>query len=386
MKKDRWLLLLSGCMLSGCVNGPLPEKAAWPWEDGHGQAENYFSIRGNVANFDAPPTAVKPVSTESPETRSPETNPAPEAAAMKTQPSALPVLSQTGSDKIHDNLKREYDFTVRDIKTAPPSYLPMDSVRTGHDITAFNHGNAPVSVTVGIAPQLSQNLATDRTLPLTAVIRPNSEQALVRVGPKIRSENYTFRYTYSWSIGDYAARHNCPEHYRFPFGDNVKAFASVSDGDTASAYTRHAVLFSMPAGTPVLVARKGRVVQIKTDRVDVLHDDSTIATYGHLGRISEGVTVGKAVSTDDAIGVVGTTADKKEGYVQLAVWRPEPLPVTSLKAVSQIEGFDFVSFPLQFCGTDPGDCRVVRSSQMVSRTRMTGAGKQGKRKVKAKSI
>jgi len=84
--------------------------------------------------------------------------------------------------------------------------------------------------------------------------------------------------------------------------------------------------------------------------------------------------------------VVGTTADKKEGYVQLAVWRPEPLPVTSLKAVSQIEGFDFVSFPLEFCGTDPGDCRVIRSSQMVSRTRMTGAGKQGKRTKKAKSI
>lgn len=135
MKIARSLLLLSGCMLSGCVNGPLPEKAAWPWEDGHGQAENYFSIRGNVANFDAPPTAVKPVSTESPESRSPDTNPAPEAAAMKTQPPAVPALGQTGSDKIHDNLKREYDFTVRDIKTAPPTYLPMDSIRTGHDIT-----------------------------------------------------------------------------------------------------------------------------------------------------------------------------------------------------------------------------------------------------------
>jgi len=160
----------------------------------------------------------------------------------------------------------------------------------------------------------------------------------------------------------------------------------VSDNANTSTYTRYAVIFSMPVGTPVLAARKGTVVQIKAGKIDILHDDSTIATYSHLGKISEGIIAGKAVATEDIIGVVGTTADKIEGYMQLTVWRPEPLSIASLKKVSQSVGFDFVSFPLEFCSTDSSECRVITEDQMVSRNKMTGSKNQGKRKLKTKSI
>jgi hypothetical protein len=301
MKTGWWVLLLAGCLISGCAGGQLPEKAAWPWEHakdtGNNQTGDYATIRGNVANFGEAPKAVKPVNPEDLKPHVPDSNPAPETPLTNTQPPVPLTESKSGSGKFKDSANREYDFTVRDIKTAPPSYLPADAVRTAYDITAFNHGKAPVSVTIGIDPAASQNIATDKTLPLNAVVTPDSDQALVRIGPKMKNEAYNFRYAYSWNIGDYTAIHNCPEHYRVPFGNDVKAFASVSGNATTSTYTRYAVIFSMPVGTPVLAARKGIVVKIKTDNVDILHDDSTIASYSHLGKISDSIVSGKSVST-----------------------------------------------------------------------------------------
>jgi len=384
LKIGSWLLLLSGCMMSGCVSGPLPQKAAWPWEyakdTGNNQTGDYVTIRGNVANFDQPPKAVKPVIPEAPEPPLPESRPAPETSLMKSQPPVLPTESSSAAGKIKDSAKKDYDFTVSDIKLTPPSYLPEDSDRSAYDITAFNHGNAPVSVTIGIDPAASQNITTDKTLPFNAVVTPNSVQALLRIGPKVKNERYNFKYSYSWNIGDYTASHNCPEHYRFPFANNVKAFAGASDNADSSTYTRYAVIFSMPVGTPVLAARNGTVVQIRTDKIEILHDDSTIATYGHLGKISEGIMAGKPVSTEDMLGVAGTAADKRDAYMQLTVWRPEPRPIASLTTVSQRAGFDLVSFPLEFCSTGSSECRVLTQGQPVSRNILTAIKKPGKRK------
>lgn len=368
MKSARWFLLLAGCMIFGCASGPVPQQAAWPWEHskdyGNNQTGDYFTFRGNVANFGEAPKVMKSVSPEAVQPHIPDSNSASETSVTKTQPSLLSTESEAGSGTIESNAEREYDFIVRDVKVAPQSYLPMETVRATYDITALNHGNSPVSVTIGIDPS-SQNISTDKTLPFYAVVPPNSDKALMRIRPKFKNESYNFSYTYSWNIGDYTASHNCPEHYRFPFGKNVQAFASVSDDTNTSLLTRNAVIFSMPVGTPVLAARKGIIIQIKNDKIDILHDDSTIATYGHLGKIAEGIFAGKAVSTEDIIGVVGTTADKKEGYMQLTVWRPEPPPIASLKTVSSSVGLDHVSFPIKFCSTDSSGLNTVQEHKNV---------------------
>jgi murein DD-endopeptidase MepM/ murein hydrolase activator NlpD len=249
-----------------------------------------------------------------------------------------------------------------------------------YDITAFNHGNAPVIVAMRINPDSTRNISTDKTLPLTAVVPPHTDQAVVHVGPKNKKEPYNFSYTYSWSIGDSAASHRCPEHYRFPFGDNIRAFASVSDNASSTPFTRYAVVFSMPVGTPVLAARKGTVVRINDagDKIDILHDDSTIATYSHLGKLADSVVVGKAVSTDDVIGIADTVGTQNQAYLQLTVWRPEPLSVASATTNTPGAAFDLVSFPLEFCNAGSSECGVLTQSQAVSRNKVPEAKKQGK--------
>lgn len=385
--KRSWILLLAGAMLSGCVNGALPDKAAWPWESAKDydrvQTGNFIGIRGNVANFGEPPKAVQPVNPESLRPQTPAANAAREYSLP--QPPVPPTKSATSPDSSIPPAKRDYDFSLSTVKIDPPAYLPAESVRTEFDIMAFNHGNAPVSVSIGIDPASSQNIAADKPLPSHFVVKPHTDQALVHIGPKVKNEGLNFRTSYSWNIGDFTATHSCPEHYRFPFNKNVTALASVSDAASSATFTRYAVIFVMPVGTPVLAARNGVVVQIKPDRVDLLHEDATIATYGHLGAIAEGIVAGKAVTTEDAIGVTGTSDDQKEGFLQLTVWRPEPLPTASLKTVSQSEGFDFISFPLEFCNADASQCGVLTQGQRVSRNPLPAVKRQGMGTSKKKS-
>lgn len=381
MKKGRWLMLLAVCMLSGCVRGPLPERAAWPWETSRDyekmQTGGYIGMRGNVANFDEPPKALQPVTPEAVKVTVPEPTASMNPAANKPQLPQGSAESEVGLEKKNAKAKNEYDFSVRDVKILPPTYLPANSVRSSFEITALNHGNAPVSVSIGIDPESSQNISPDKTLPANFVVKPDSDQALVRIEQKVKGEGFKFRTTYSWSIGDYTASHNCPEHYQYPISKGVKAFASVGADSNDSSNSR---FFSMPAGSTVLAARKGTVVQIKQGRVNILHDDSTIGTYFLVGKISEEIYVGKRVTTEDVIGVVGTTINNQEGYLRLTVWRPEPLPVTSLKAVSASGGFDMVSFPLEFCSADLSQCRILTKDQAVSRESLSGASKQGSRR------
>jgi hypothetical protein len=383
LKFGRLIPLLAGCIVMGCVSGPQQPKGAWPWEygkeTGNHQTGGHIAMSRNVAQFGEVPKAVKPLTPENRETPIPGASSPPEASESKPHPALLPANGKSGSDPVKDKLKREYDFTVNKIMNAPPAYLSMDAVRITHDLTACNRGNAPVSVTITFDPIASRNVSTDKALPLTAIVPPNTDQVLVNIARKMKNESNIVSYSYSWSVGDYTAPHRCPEHYRFPFGDNIRAFASVSDTVNSTPYTRNAVIFSMPAGTPVLAARKGTVIQIKTDdRIDILHEDSTIATYRHIGKIARGITVGKAVSTDDIIGIAATAENQKEAYLQLTVWRPEPAPI---KSNSPGSGFDLVSFPLEFCSAKTDKCGVITHNQAVSRSTMTESKNQAKHKV-----
>lgn len=140
----------------------------------------------------------------------------------------------------------------------------------------------------------------------------------------------------------------------------------------------------MPVDTPVFAARKGTVVRKAKNKLDILHEDSTIATYNHLGKIADDIVVGKVISTEDVIGTAGAV-DSKEAYIQLTVWRPEAPPAGSATSAPPNMGFDLVSFPLEFCSRSSNECSILTQSQWLSQNKVTEAKKQRKPKPGNKS-
>jgi len=258
----------------------------------------------------------------------------------------------------------EYDFSLIDDLSAESPYMP--GTRSDARIIAVNRGYAPVSVTLNFNPESTENVKPDIPLPHTAVILPQSDTVLTRLSPIDAGKGMKFSFTYSWQLGDFTAGHQCPEHYRFPFADTVRAFASVPDPKTSDPITRYSVQFSLPAQSKVLAARSGMVVRVKNNNdIDILHNDSTIATYSHLGGVEKGVCAGRRVSAGDMLGVAGKSEKPGNAYIQVTVWRPEKPSNGVLSARGTGSHFQTASFPLEFC-SDLQGCKVVTYNQRIS--------------------
>jgi len=378
IKYPRNLLILGALFICGCTTLP-EQKDVWPWEYGRGQGEpntgDYAAFRAGIANFGEPPKTVRPVSiTPHPA----EQQSAAISPAADTEPPAVGVQRK---EKATSGKKDGYDFSVSTRKSLVVDNLLLDSGRPAYDMIAANEGNAPVSVAIQLNTSASQNVTSDKPLPCSAVVPPHSERTLLQFSAKNRKQGFNFSYNTSWSIGDYTAVHNCPEQYLFPFGEKVRALASVAATSDDSPFTRNAVVFSVPKNTPVLAARKGVVIQISPNgKVDILHEDATIATYHHLERINEYVAVGTTVTTDDIIGIAATGGTNTDAFIQLTVWRPQAQASEHLQAGSQRTGFEAVSFPLAFKSAGAGNGKVLTKNQPVSRGALGLSKKQAKRR------
>jgi hypothetical protein len=388
-KSFQFALLLTGCFMVGCV-ATQPHNASWPWNTKNDydmkQTGDFIAASVGVAQFGDAPKAVEPIHPETFDLHRSETapqTPAPSAISDgKFDTLSLSTATIPDLDKKPTNAG-EYDFSVQVIAAAPLSYLPVETVKPEYPVTAINRGTAPVSLAFDIDSDSHQKWSADKPLPFYAVIPPHCEMIVAHLSAKTKYDSGSFRFSYSWSLGGYNASHLSPEHYQFPFPTKVNAVATMPIGDSQpSSADKNSIIFVMPVSTPILAARKGTVVRIKgKSKVEVLHDDSTIASYEHLGEIDRGISVGSVVSTEDRIGIVGALGKEKEGYLRLTVWRPEPRPAASFKAGSSSPGFDIVSLPLEFCSANFKGCRALTNDQTVSRSPIA----EKKRKVKGKA-
>lgn len=381
IKYARGPLILGGLIICGCTTLP-EQKNIWPWEYGRGQGEpntgDYATFRAGIANFSEPPKKVTPVKPESITPHPAEQQSAAIPPAAKTEPSAV---GDQRKEKATRGTNEGYNFSVHTRKNLIVDSLLLDNGSATYDIIAANDGNAPVAVAINLESGASHNITSDHPLPYSDVVPAHTERTLMQLSAKNKQQGFIFSYNTSWSLGDYNAIHNCPEQYLIPFSEKIRAFASVSNTAEDSPYTRYAVIFSVPKKTPVLPARKGVVVQISPNgKVDILHEDATIGTYYHLERINDYVVVGKAVTTDDIIGIAATSDNDTMAFIQLAVWRPEPQSSEHLQAGTQLIRFEGSSFPLAFKSAGAEKAKVLAKNQPVSRGALHSSKKQVKRR------
>jgi len=166
---------------------------------------------------------------------------------------------------------------------------------------------------------------------------------LTIVSPSMHAE---FPFTWKFTYGDPLATHRPSARYRFPFGGKEKRVLTQGQNGTfthkgTSAYSYD---FGMPIGTPILAARRGRVVEVndgytksgvspdfldKANAVTILHADGTFATYAHLDP-GAGVRSGMFVNVGELIGRSGHTGFSTGPHLHFSVWKATSVGATTV--------------------------------------------------------
>jgi murein DD-endopeptidase MepM/ murein hydrolase activator NlpD len=182
------------------------------------------------------------------------------------------------------------------------------------------------------------------------LLQPQSRELLVR----LQHPGADLKFIWTIALGSPDAQHKPPGPYRAPFAAGSTYVISQA---YPQAYThttpdsKYAVDIALPDGTPVYAARDGLVINVRHDAfrggasaammdqanmVEVLHDDGTIALYGHLHWDSIRVHIGQQVSRGESLGNSGSTGFSTGPHLHFVVVRNT--------------GFTAVSEPIEFAG------------------------------------
>ena len=193
----------------------------------------------------------------------------------------------------------------------------------------------PVEVQISLTQAL--NVESFPPLPKSFVVRGPSEIRAVSLRPKSKGERWGYRTEIRAMLGDPNGKHTPSQPYRVPF-ETGKSFP-ISQGFNGS-YThntpssQYAVDIAMPEGTDIYAARNGRVMEVSNDffsggaqekymdkanLIRILHDDGSMAVYGHLRLESARVTPGAKVKRGQRIGISGNTGFSSGPHLHFVV-------------------------------------------------------------------
>ena len=208
-------------------------------------------------------------------------------------------------------------------------------------------------VTMRIAITQSDLAGVLRGTNYPATLEPGARKVLFAV-PHGESARPQLKYVWSVALGSPEASHNPPRPYRAPFAVGTSYRVSQAYPDHFTHVTRdsvYAIDIAMPDDTAVYAARAGTVINVRHDSfrggtagamadqanlIEILHDDGTIAVYGHLHWDSIRVRIGQHVALAEYIADSGNTGFSSGPHLHFAVWR---------------NGGDAdVSVPVQFAG------------------------------------
>lgn len=252
-----------------------------------------------------------------------------------------------------------------------PFKLVTKAEGTDQQVVAENSGPAPITVYVSLT---GENYASDREWPITTVVPPYTTLALGRIYASDKNAGgYNFLFKYSHHFGRIDAVHDADAAYRLPFEEGAAFPVSQAHGGRLTSHNNrenlYAVDFAMPAGSAVLAARGGVVIDVtlrhheggfdirfidKANTVAIVHDDGTVAEYAHLSPGSDLVKVGQRVNKGERLGYSGNTGYSSGPHLHFIVSRPT---VTDGKITR-------VSVPVQFYANDP----AVRFSAQAGTT------------------
>jgi murein DD-endopeptidase MepM/ murein hydrolase activator NlpD len=242
-----------------------------------------------------------------------------------------------------------YPFTVTSAK-----------VGQGYQIIAHNRGHAPISVQVSLTSV--ENISSDQSFPLFAVIRPNSDTTLATIRAANPARSFRFSTQNRFHPGNFRASHDPGTVYRLPFEDDRSFVIGQAPGGPMTSHntpdSEQAIDFTMPENTLIVAARNGVVISAESankfggqdksmlrmaNHVRILHADDSIATYAHLAPRGVIVGVGQRVEAGTVIGYSGSTGYSSGPHLHFAVHQLLRKP----------DGFASISVPIRFYVGNP---------------------------------
>jgi murein DD-endopeptidase MepM/ murein hydrolase activator NlpD len=230
----------------------------------------------------------------------------------------------------------------------------------GVTLFARNTYFAPVQILYRIAKP--QNVAAETPREGLQMLPPRSETQLIEVRKSDAADPIAFDYEFKFLTGDPRAQHRPERPYRLPYAVTTSYEVSQAYPDAIThrdPSSNYAVDFVMPIGTNVLAARAGTVIEVASDFhesgddaaidgpranvVRVLHDDGTMALYGHLNWHSIRVVPGQRVERGEYLADSGNTGFSTGPHLHFVVQRNR--------------GGAIISLPVEFAGV--GDSPIV---------------------------
>ena len=211
-------------------------------------------------------------------------------------------------------------------------------------VEAENRSTIPIGINIRFKQLV--NVTPYPRPPVVAAVPPGKTRQIVKL--TVRSPRAPYRFPFEWTFtyGDPRAKHHPSARYRLPFGGREdRVLTQGQNGrfthNGASAYSYD---FGMPIGTPILAARRGRVVEVhdgytksgvspefldKANAITILHADGTFATYAHLDP-GAGVRSGMLVNVGEVIGRSGDTGFSTGPHLHFSVWKATPTGARTL--------------------------------------------------------
>jgi murein DD-endopeptidase MepM/ murein hydrolase activator NlpD len=234
-------------------------------------------------------------------------------------------------------------------------------------LSAVNDCLCVITLRVAITRSAFANIPTGSIYPM--LLEPGARQ-LILEAPHANDERPELQFSWSVALGSPQATHSPPHPYRAPFAVGTSFRVSQAYPDHITHVTPdsvYAIDIALPDGTEVFAARAGTVINVRHDGfrggavsvmgdqanlIEILHDDGTIAVYGHLHWDSIRVHIGQHVALGEYIADSGNTGFSSGPHLHFAVWRNA--------------GDADVSVPVQFAGGGGSAVTPVTGMQLTA--------------------
>lgn len=211
----------------------------------------------------------------------------------------------------------------------------------GNDIEFYAQNRNAFAVTMTLKLRQLKNLKATQKLPLYVELPAHSKRKILRLQRIDVTLPVRYQSRYGWVMGLASARHDANYEYWLPFqkGKKVRVSQGFNGKTSHNGYSRYAVDFAVPEGTPIYAARGGTVVATKAsgakgalkrsygkyaNYIVIEHRDGTFGKYYHLQQGGVRVSVGSVVRRGELIGYSGNTGYSSGPHLHFSVSKVDP--------------------------------------------------------------